>query len=482
MLRRAAHVVQAGLLLGLQQPMLFVKGEVDERGSTALLAQLLLSGQMACSDARLLVLPVCGQLMINEIKRPSHTRLDFSRCSDAPNRPRSLQSLCDDHSLFPCVQHVDQRFAAGEGRGTQAPVLQQVTAAVTHFVEAVTCGTLEACPLPRPTQQQAAGVPPGSLSSRQPLQPSLPQQPGSLQQAASPVASNGGGLADGAAPALQAGQRPQLWQQEPAGNARPATMLQADAGLRAASQARDIAAWAPQQLHSLRSEPVAGNGRHEISWQQTRAADPNAAAPMQLDEPAAQHSDPAEQRAFSAGATQHSSSPDGQAADVAGGAAPSTDGSPSDYDSGHTGTDAEAVLQQGQSGAEMPAMLQMAAAAQWQQQQQQQHAAQLLSLTQQHSAGLMPQAEQPSSQQQPMMQLWQQEAATAAQNPLSEGLPSLQASEAMRQQQGQPAALASIGQVPLEQIWGQGALSSNVLASLLTGHQQSATSPNLRGT
>jgi hypothetical protein len=44
--------------------MLFMKGEIDAQGSTGLLAQLLLSSQMACSDARLLVLPVCGQPMI----------------------------------------------------------------------------------------------------------------------------------------------------------------------------------------------------------------------------------------------------------------------------------------------------------------------------------------------------------------------------------------------------------------------------------
>jgi hypothetical protein len=59
--RSSLHVTQAGLLLGLQQPMLFVDGEADERCLTGLLAQLLLSGHMSCKDARLLLVPVSGQ-------------------------------------------------------------------------------------------------------------------------------------------------------------------------------------------------------------------------------------------------------------------------------------------------------------------------------------------------------------------------------------------------------------------------------------
>lgn len=52
------HVVQAGVLLGLHQPMLFVNGEADAQCPTGLLAQLLLSDQASCTDARLIVLPV----------------------------------------------------------------------------------------------------------------------------------------------------------------------------------------------------------------------------------------------------------------------------------------------------------------------------------------------------------------------------------------------------------------------------------------
>ena len=54
------HVLQAGLLLGLQQPMLFMQGEADEQCPTGLLSQLLLSGHMSSKDARLLVVPVSG--------------------------------------------------------------------------------------------------------------------------------------------------------------------------------------------------------------------------------------------------------------------------------------------------------------------------------------------------------------------------------------------------------------------------------------
>ena len=56
----AVHVMQAGVLLGLQQPMLFVNGEADEQCPTGLLARLLLSDHASCRDARLCVLPVRG--------------------------------------------------------------------------------------------------------------------------------------------------------------------------------------------------------------------------------------------------------------------------------------------------------------------------------------------------------------------------------------------------------------------------------------
>ena len=319
---------------------------------------------------------------------------------------------------------------------------------------------------------------------------------------------NGRGAADGAAPALQP------WQQPPQPNrhAHPASMLQADIRWQAAATAPQLAGQAPQQLQSLQPVRNPGDGDREAMWQQKPAADLNAAAPMQLDEPAARHSGPPEQHAEEAHAVKQSSSPDGRADDAATGATAPSDTISSDYDSEegqqqvqqewrpqqtqqrtspqwqpkheqpaqHTGMGAEGELQQGHSIHAMPAMQQMAAVALW---QQQQPVLAVPSFNHQHGAMLMPKAEQPMSQQQPQMPRWQQEAAVPFHDQDSASRPSLQAQEAMQQQQqvGQPAALGSIGQLPLEQIWGQGALSNNVLASLMAGHQQSATSPNLNG-
>lgn len=44
--------------MALQPPTLFVKGDADELCCTPFLVRLLLSGQMAAADMRLLVLPV----------------------------------------------------------------------------------------------------------------------------------------------------------------------------------------------------------------------------------------------------------------------------------------------------------------------------------------------------------------------------------------------------------------------------------------
>jgi hypothetical protein len=77
-------VSQGGPLLGLQQPMLFVKGEADEQCPTGLLAQLLLSDQMACRDARLLVVPVSG--------RPSRTIIEVTlRCTVQRHAQQAIQ-------------------------------------------------------------------------------------------------------------------------------------------------------------------------------------------------------------------------------------------------------------------------------------------------------------------------------------------------------------------------------------------------------
>ena len=397
----------------------------------------------------------------------------------------------------------------GEGRSLPAPVLQQVTAIVIQFVEAVTCGTLGACPLPRLTQQQAAQAPPGSLPSRPAPQPGLQLKPSGPSDAAFPTPGNGRGAADGAAPAHQPWQQPLISNS----HARPASMLQADAGWQAANTAPDTAApQAHQQLQSLRAAENPGDGIREAMWRQQHAADLNAAAPMQLDEPAAQHSGHPERHAAQADAVKQSSSPDGRADDAATGATAPSYTISSDYDSEegqqqvqqewrpqqtqqqtspqwqpkqeqpaqHTGMDAGGVLQQGQGNHAMPANQQMAAVALW---QQQQSAQQMSSFGNQHGAMLMPKAEQPIPQHQQMQQMprWQQEPAIPVQDQDSAGRPSLQASEVVQQQQqmGQPAALTSIGQLPLEQIWGQGALSGNVLASLMASHQQSAPGQNL---
>ena len=409
----------------------------------------------------------------------------------AHGRPPFLQSPCNDHHLFPCMQHVDLRSATGKGRSMPAPVLQRVTAAVSQFVEAVTCGDLDACPLPRITQQQAAEAPPGSLPSRQAAQPSRELKPSGLPEAAVPKLGDGRGAAGGAAPALQ----PRQLSPQPNYHAHPAKMLQADASWQAAASAPHLAHGAPNQLQGLQQFQPSAIGDREAVRQQKHAADPDAAAPMQLDAPAVQHSSHPQQHVVPADAVKHSSSPDGMAADVATGATAPSDTISSDYDSDndsgneqqqqvqqvwqqqqfkqeqlaqHTGMDAEGVLQQGQGNHAMPAMQQMAASALWQRQQP-------------DSAMLMPKAEQHMSQHQPHVPRWQQEPAMPFHDQGFAGRPSLQAPEAMQQPQvGQPAVPASIGQLPLEQIWGQGALSSNVLASLMAGHQQSTPSPNFR--
>lgn len=503
----AVHVVQAGVLLGLQQPMLFVNGEADGQCPTGLLAQLLLSDQASCEDARLVVLPVSGWPVTMSITLHKLCRLAVRSVETALGRPPTLSSPSNDHGLFPCVQRVDLRAATNEGHSLPAPVLQQVTAAVSQFVDAVTHGTLEACPLPRLTQQQAAAAPPGSLPSRQTAQPSWQQKPSSLPEAAFPMPGSGRGAADGAAPALQPWQQPP----EPNSHAHPAPTLQVDTGLQAAATAPHHAAQATHQLQGLQAVESPGDGIRKAMWQQERAADPNAAAPMQLDAPAAQHSRHSEQHVVPADAMKQSSSPDGMAADAATGATAPSDTISSDYDSDegqrqvqqgwrpqqaqrrtspplqpkqeqpaqHTGMSAGGMLQQGHSGHVMPAMQQMAAAALWQQQQPH---VQVPAFGHQHGDMLMPKAEQPNSQHHRPMPGWQHEAAMPFHNQEAAGRPNLQAPEAMQQQQmGQTAIVSSIGQLPLDQIWGQGALSSNVLASLMAGHQQSATSPNLRG-
>jgi hypothetical protein len=504
----AVHVMQAGVLLGLQQPMLFVNGEADGQCPTGLLAQLLLSDQASCKDARLVVLPVSGWPVTTSTTLHKLRRLAALAVETAHGRPPTLPSPSSVHQgLPPCVQRVDLHSATGEGRSLPAPVLQQVTAAVSQFVDAVTHGTLEACPLPRLTQQQAAAAPPGSLPSRQTAQPSWQQKPSSLPEAAFPMPGNGRGAADGAAPALQP------WQQPPQPNSRahPAPMLQVETALQAAATAPHRAAQATHQLQGLQAVESPGDGIRKAMWQPEHAADPNAAAPMQLDAPAAQHSRHPEQHVVPADAMKQSSSPDGMAADAATGATAPSDTISSDYDSDegqqqvqqewrpqhsqqlpsplsqpkqeqpaqHAGMDANALLQQGHSGHAMPAMQQMAAAALWQQQQPH---VQVPAFGHQHGAMLMPKAEQPNSQHHRPMPGWQHEAAMPFHNQEAAGRPNLQEPEAMQQQQmGQPAVVSSIGQLPLNQIWGQGALSSNVLASLMAGHQQSATSPNLRG-
>ena len=99
----AVHVMQAGVLLGLQQPMLFVNGEADEHCPTGLLSQLLLSDQASCNDARLVVLPVSGWLVSMSTSLQKLSRLAICSIGFAHGRPSSLQCPSDHIVCSPCV-------------------------------------------------------------------------------------------------------------------------------------------------------------------------------------------------------------------------------------------------------------------------------------------------------------------------------------------------------------------------------------------
>ena len=88
----AVHAMQAGVLLGLQQPMLFVNGDADGQCPTGLLAQLVLSDQASCKDARLVVLPVSGWPVTTSIILHKLRRLAVFAVETARGRPPPLST------------------------------------------------------------------------------------------------------------------------------------------------------------------------------------------------------------------------------------------------------------------------------------------------------------------------------------------------------------------------------------------------------